>query len=217
MLTTPADFLAETSQLLNESATDTSVKRIGYFNRAMRRVKRMRKWSWNKKSHTLSVSAGVQSYDLTSVISDYNLQWGIYEVYIGGEKVTPSDYSRLSSVSGTSFGVSPDGKTITFTNTLDGSEDVVIWYSPRHTKATASDSTLSPSVPEDMLGPVCLLMKSYVHDGKRQRNDARNALLDFKEEIEEAILQDSAHKIKDLPHTLPNPLVYNRVRRTYRF
>lgn len=217
MLTTPNDFLVELSQMLNEKTTDTSSQRIGYFNRAMRRIKSVRKWSWNKKPHTLTVVADTQEYDLTDEISDYTPSWGVYEIYINGDKADPINYNLKNIAQGTHWYLKPDTKTIGFTNALDGTEEIIIWYYPQHTKATASNSTLSPELPESILGPACLLMKSFVHGGKRQRNDERNALLDYKEEIDEAVLQDASNKAKDLPQTIPTPLTYMRVKRTYRY
>lgn len=217
MLTTPNDFLQETSDLLNESQIDTSTKRVRFFNRAMRRVKKVRKWSWNKKAGTMTLSGGTQEYDLTGQFTDYNPQWGIYEVYLAGEKLSPVNYNQISTTTGDHFYLKPDGKTIGFTFEVEGDESVVVWYNPRHTNAAAYNSTLDVSVPEDMLGPVALLMKSYVHNAKRQRNDERNTLLEYKEEIEETVLQDASNKIKDLPNTVPTPFTYNGVRRNYRF
>lgn len=217
MITTIASICAETSHLLNEGSSDTSAKRISYGNRSIRRVLRVRKWNWAKKKHTLSVSVGVQEYDLSSVISDYNPMWGIFEVYIGGEKMNPIDYTQRLNTTSNNFYLKPDGVTIGFTNTLDGSEVIDIWYSAGWTNVSASDTVFNVSIPEDMLGAICLLMKAMVHGGKRQRYDERNALIDYKEEIGELVLQDASNKIKDLPQNVPTILTYNRVRRSYAY
>lgn len=217
MITTPNEFLVECSQMLKESTTDITSLRVGYFNRAMRMVKQERKWNWNKKEGTLSLSAGVQEYNLTTQFTDFNPMWGIYEVYVGGEKIDVCTYQQRNNVGSNHFYLKPDTKTIGFTSTLAGTEVITVWYNPRHTAATASGSTLDPAVPDDMLIPVCTLMKSLVHKGKRQRNDERNELLNYKEQIQTAIMQDAAHKVKDGP-TIVNPVrSYYGLRRTYRF
>lgn len=217
MVTSPQKFLDEVSTRLNESSTDTSSKRITAFNIAARRVKSMRKWRWNKKKHDLALTANIKTYDLTSVISDYDPMFGVYEVYVAGAKMTPIKYERRTETTGDFYCLDPNLKNIIFTGTIAGTEDIDIWYYPRHTDATAAVTTLDPSIPEYMLGPIGLLMKAIVHGGKRQRHDERNTLLDFKEEIGEAILADASNKPKDLPDTIPTPLTYNRVKRTYTY
>lgn len=217
MITTIAPICTETSHLLNEGSADTSAKRISYCNRAIRRVLRVRKWNWAKKKHTLDVDAAVQEYDLTTEISDYNPMWGIFEVYIGGEKMNPIDYTQRANTTSNNFYLKPDGVTIGFTNTLDGSEVIDIWYSAGWVNVTASDTAFNISIPEDLLGGICLLIKAMVHGGKRQRYDERNALIDYKEEIGELVLQDASNKIKDLPQNVPTILTYNRIHRSYAY
>lgn len=217
MITTMAAITTETSHLLNEGSADTSAKRIAYGNRAIRRVLRVRRWNWQKKPHTLSVSAGVQEYDLSSVISDYNPNWGIYEVYIGGEKVSPILYENAVDNTDIRFYLKPDGVTIGFTHPMVGDESIIIWYYPRWVNVSDTSTTFNISLPEDLLGAVCLLIKAMVHGAKRQRYDERNALLDYKEEIGELVLQDASNKIKDLPQNVPTIPTYNRLRRNYTY
>lgn len=217
MITTPNDFCQECTDLLNESALDTSAKRIRFFNRAMRAIKDVRKWSWNRVSGTLTMVVDTTEYDLTTAFSNYDPMWGIFEVYLGGEKIEPVDYTRKDDTTADKYYLKPDNKTIGFTFEVTGSENVVIWYTPSHTAATTAATTLVPSVPDSMLGPVALLMKSYVHGGKRQRVDQKNTLLEYKEAIGEAILKDASHKVKDAPHNIPTVFTYGRVKRTYRF
>lgn len=217
MLTTPHNFLQELSDLLNENVIDTSVKRVHYFNRAIRRIKRSKKWSWNRLPGTLTLVAGTQIYDLTVQFSNFNPQWGVFEVYLNGVKMTPIDYDRRLNTTSDRFYMKPDGKTIGFTAEIAGDEEIIVWYSPSHTDATAHDTTLDVAIPEDMLGPAALLMKSYLHGGKRQRADQRNALLEYKEELDEVVLQDAQHKIKDLPQNVPTIMTYRGVRRSYNY
>ena len=217
MLTTPEEFFIETSQLLNEGTTDTSAKMVGYFNRAIRRIRKVRAWEWDKRKHDLILSDGVQEYDLTSAITDYNPLWGIIEVYIGGEKAASCLYEKKDEVSGVAFYLTPDCKTIGFTADIDGTEDIDIWYRPRHIKVTAHNSTLTVALPDDLIDTVALLMKAFKHNGKRQRADYRNTMIDYKEEIEELIMQDAAPKIKDAPQTVTPVLGYYRVKRKYTY
>lgn len=217
MITTPNDFLVELSQMLKESTTDTSSLRVGYFNRSMRIVKQERKWNWNKIGGTMTLIAATQEYDLTVQFSDFNPMWGIYEVYVGGEKIDYCDYQQRNLVGDDHFYLKPDMKTIGFTSTIAGDEEIVVWYNPRHTNATAYNSTLTPSVPDDMLIPVCTYMKSLVHKGKRQRNDERNELLAYKEQLSTAIMQDASRKVKDGPTIVSPVRAYFKLKRNYRF
>lgn len=219
MITTPEPVLQETSNMLNESTTDTSAKRVSYFNRSVRKVISMRKWSWAKKKHDLAVSAGVQEYDLTSVISDYNIQWGIYEVWVGGKKIDPVNYDRRDNIAASDarFYLTPDNKKLGFTKTIDGTEDIDVWYYQVHVNAANHQASLNIPLPEDIQIAVALYIKHLVHEGKRQRYDSRNAILDFQQVIEELVLQDASNKAKDLPKTVPTVFTYARVRRIYRY
>ena len=217
IISTLSPILIETSNLLNEGSTDTSSKRISFGNRAIRRVLRVRRWNWARLSHTLTVVDDTQEYDLSSEISDYNPNWGIYEVYMDDEKMTPIDYNQKENTTSDHFYLKPDGKTIGFTNDIDGDEDIEIWHYPRWVNVSADDTTFNLSIPEDMLGAICLLMKAMVHGAKRQRYDERNALVDYKEEIEELVLQDASNKIKDLPQNVPTIFTYNKFNRTYSY
>lgn len=217
MITTPNDFLIELSDSLNETSTDTSAKRVRYFNRAARQVKKARKWSWNKKPATLTLVAGTKEYDMTVQAADFNPVQGIYEVYLAGVKMSPCSYEQVSAVTSEHFYLKPDNKTIGFTMDIAGNENIVVWYYPRHTSATTKDTVLDPSLPEDMIDPIVTLMKSFVHKGKRQRNDERNELLIYKEQIGDAILADAGHKIKDAPHTVTPVLGYHKIRRRYNY
>lgn len=217
MITTLSPILIETSYILNEGTTDTTAKRISFGNRAIRRVLQVRKWSWGKKDHTLTVIEGTQEYNLVDEISNYNPMWGVYEVYVGGEKIDPVEYSRRNDSSGNHFYIVPDTQTIGFTMDIDGTEDIVIWYYASWNNVSTTSENFDLTIPEQMLDAICLLIKSYVHDAKRQRYDARNALTDYKESIEELVLQDASNKAHDLPQVIPNVMEYHRARRTYSY
>lgn len=219
MTTTPNAILVEASQALNETSTDTSSKRVGYFNSAVRTVLGERKWSWSRKSHTLDTDDGIQEYDLSSEISDFDPERGIYEVYLAGVKIDYVEYSEKDNVSSENarWYWKPDGKTIGFTTEFDGTENVVIWYYAIHTNAANSGATLNIPIPEKMHTAIVLQIKALVHNGKRQRYDARNALLDYKEEIEKRILGDASNKGRDVPKVVNNVMRFFRFRRNYNY
>lgn len=219
MVTGPQAVLDEASALLKELSVETGTTRFIYLNRSVRRLLRVRRWEWAKVAHTLDTDNGVQEYDLTAEITDFNPQWGIYEVYIGGEKASPTPYDNISNQTNEKlFYLKPDGKTIGFIKALDGTEtDIVIWYYPRWVTVTSVSDTFNISLPEDVVSVVALHMKYLVHDGKRQRYDARNALLDYKEEVEELIMQDAGNKTKDSPKTIPPITSYYGTKRTYTY
>ena len=186
MITTAQPILAETSNILNESSTDTSTKRLSYFNRSCKKVFGIARWPWRKRKGTLDTDPGIQEYDLKTEFTDYDVQAGIESVWVGGEKILPMNYDRKADVDTPAtqkFYLTPDNRSIGFIKALDGTETVEIWYYAIHTYISASGESLVISIPDDISTAVAQYMKFLVHDGKRQRYDARNALLDFKEEI----------------------------------
>lgn len=218
MITTPESCLAAVSRRLKETVTDTSSLRVGYFNDSGKHILSLYKWGWSRRKHDLDVDDGVQTYDLTSEISDYSPERGIWEVYVGGEKIDPVNYDRRdSAVGGTQqkFYLDPTDKTIGFTKDLDGTEDIDIWYYASWTDASLYNSTLTLPLPENILILFALYMKHLVHDGKRQRYDARNALLDFQEVLQNIIAQQGSSKIKDLPRHVPKLYAYTGFKRVY--
>lgn len=218
MITTILPLLQTTSRLLKESTTDTSTLRIGYGNDSIRYLLGLYKWSWSCLSHTLDVDADVQEYDLTTEITDYSVDRGIKEVYVAGSKIVPIAYANRGTVSEGNtqrFYLTPDGKTIGFIKTIDGTEDIDIWAYREHTDVAASGTTLNIPLPDNMRLPVSLYMKALIHSGKRQRNDATNALLEFKQALDSIIPQEGAAKIKDAPPTVGNIFNYTGFKRTY--
>lgn len=218
MITTLLPILNTVSRKLKETTTDTSSRRIGYCNDAIRYILSLYKWGWSKKKLDLTVSATVQEYDLTSQASDYSVVRGIYEVYSGDDQVDPVPYSNRDSVSSSSsqyFYLMPDDKTIGFTLDLDGTEDIDIWYYPVWTDVSDSTSTLPISIPDALQECIAFYVKYLVHDGKRQRFDARNALLNFKQALDSIIPQQASGKIKDQPRRVYNYFSYLNFKRTY--
>lgn len=218
MITTPAAFLTETSNMLNESTVDNGTKRISYFNRSVRKVLSMKKWGFEKKKGTLTLSAGVQTYSLVTQFADYNPLKGIVSVWVNGQKIDSIDYDEKADVTSPATQkcyLEPDNETIGFRKEIDGTEVIEVLYYANHTAVTASTETLAFDIPDEMILPIALYMKHLVHEGKRQRYDSRNALLDFKEEIDNLRPMAASKKMKDRPRVVSNIFRYNRVRRSY--
>lgn len=218
MITTPAAFLTETSNMLNESTVDNGTKRISYFNRSVRKVLSMKKWGFEKKKGTLTLSAGVQTYSLTTLFSDYNPLKGIVSVWVNGQKIDSVDYDEKADITSPATQkcyLEPDNETIGFRKEIDGTEVIEVLYYANHTAVTASTETLAFDIPDEMILPIALYMKHLVHESKRQRYDSRNALIDFKEEIDNLRPMAASKKMKDRPRVVSNIFRYNRVRRSY--
>lgn len=218
MITTPAPVLSELSGMLNESTTDTSSKRLGYFNRSVRKVLSVKKWGFEKRTRTLTLVAEIQTYDLTAQFIDYNPIKGIISVWVNGAKIDSIDYDEKADVAtpaSQKFYLDPDNQTIGFRKTIAGDEEIKVIYYANHTYVTAQGETLTFDIPDDMILPIALYMKHLVHEGKRQRYDSRNALIDFKEEIDSLRPMAGSKKIKDRPRTVGNIFRYNRVKRSY--
>ncbi len=218
MVTSAAPVLTEVSQILNESTTDTGTKRLGYFNRSVKKVLSMKKWGFEKRKRTLTLTAGVQTYDLTAQFSDFNTLKGIISVWVGGKKIDSIDYDEKADVSAPAtqkFYLEPGNETLGFRKTIVGNETIEVWYYANHTNISTSAEVLTFDIPDEMVLAIAIYIKFLVHDGKRQRFDARNALLDFKEEIDNLRPMAATKKIKDRPRTVGNIFKYNRVRRVY--
>lgn len=218
MITTAQPILAETSQILNESTTDTSSKRIGYFNRSCKKVFSMYRWPWKKRKRTLTVEDGVQEYVLTTQFSDYDVNYGIDSVWVGGVKIGTINHDKKADIDNPDeqvFSLTPDKKSILFEKELDGTETVEIWYYAIHTYVSSANESLTVPIADDVSTAIALYMKHLVHEGKRQRYDSRNALLDFKEEIDTLRPVAASKKIKDAPRVMASPFAYLRHKRTY--
>ena len=218
MITTAAPVLSEVSGMLNEATVDTSSKRIGYFNRAVRKVLSMKKWGFEKRKRTLTLAAATQTYDLAAQFSDYNPLKGIISVWLGGEKIDSIDHDTKADITtpaSQAFYLDPDNQTLGFRKDIVGDEVIEVWYYAHHTYITTSAEALTFNIPDEMIMAIAIYLKHLVHDGKRQRFDARNALLDFKEEIDVLRPMAATKKIKDRPRTVGNIFHYNGVKRVY--
>jgi hypothetical protein len=218
MLTTIYPILQAVSRKLKEDTTDTSTLRVGYTNDAIRYILGLYKWGWSIKKKDLTTISGVQEYDLTSEISDYSVIRGIYEIYSNEEKLDPVPYENKDSVSSNTlnyFYLKPDDKTLGFTASITGSENIDIYYYPEWTDVGGYTDTISVPIPESMVELIALYVKHLVHEGKRQRFDSRNALLDFKQALDTLIPQQGSAKIKDKPRRVYNFFSYLGFKRNY--
>lgn len=218
MITTAAPVLTELSGMLNESSADTSTKRIGYFNRSVRKVLSMKKWGFEKRTRQLTLTAGVQTYDLTAQFSDYNPLKGIISVWVNGAKIDSIDYDEKADVATPASQrcyLDPDNQTLGFRKEIAGDETILVLYYANHTYVTTNNEALTFDIPDDMVLAIALYMKHLVHEGKRQRYDSRNSLLDFKDEIDSLRPMAATKKMKDRPRTAPNIFRYNRIKRSY--
>lgn len=217
MLTTALPILQLVSRKLKETTTDVTSLRVGYISDSCKHILGIYKWGWSRKKHDLVLTAGVQEYNLSTILTDYSPVRGIFEVYVAGEQIDPVPYNNKDAASTTeqSFYLLPDDKTIGFTVALDGTEDIDIWYYADWVTVTTSTDTFNVSIPETLLEAIALYVKYFVHDGKRQRFDARNALLDYKQEIDTIIPQQGSGKIKGLPRRIYNFFSYMGFKRTY--
>lgn len=215
MITTPQKVLDACSRSLNEGTTDVTAKRIGIFNDAMHHVLAQYKWEWARKYHALNADDGETTFVLSTEITDYDITWGIHQVDFT-DRMFPVFYEDRATFHSERFTLTPDKKQIIFTKAFTGNGNTVgIWYYAEHTDVTAAGTTLSVPIPEAYLNLVAKYMKYLVHDGKRQRNDARNAILDFQEILEQSTMKNASQKAKDLPMVMRSPLAYAGFRRTY--
>ena len=219
MITTLLPILQTVSRKLKETTTDTSSLRIGYANDAIRYLLGVYKWGWSRKKKDLVVVAADQEYVLTTEITDYSTIRGIFEIYSGDDKLDPVPFNNTASVSSSTeqfFYLKPDDITLGFTLSITGTENIDIWYYAEWTNVADSTSTLSISIPESMIELIALYIKYLIHDGKRQRFDSRNALLDFKQALDTLIPQQASAKIKDQPRRVYNMFSYLGFKRTYK-
>lgn len=216
MITTPQKVLNKVSAKVNELTTITSGQRFEFLNLSVQALLDYSKWKFAKKKHTLTVVAADQEYDLTSEISDYNPLWGVDIIYVGGEQIYPKPYEDKALYTNVqSFCFLPDEKSIYFTKALDGTEVIEIWYFQRHIDVDETTDALNVSLPEATMKGITLYMKHLIHDAKRQRNDARNAILDFQEAMEELTMQSASKKAKHSSNAIRSPLQHVGAVRNY--
>lgn len=226
MVLTALPLLQKVSYLLKETTTDTSVSRISSLDQAIRAVLGEHKWRFKLKLGNLILVASTQTYDLTSASvladGDYDLETGIFEVWdnttAGSEgKIDPVHYDRKEETDVQKIYLTPDNKTLGFTKGIVGTENYDVWYYAQHKDLASSTATLNVPIPEAFIQAIALYCAKLVHDGKRQRYDSRNKMLEYQEEISKLRLKASGNKIKDLPKTIPTVFQYTGFRRSYRY
>lgn len=196
MITTPEIILRDVSYQMGEEVFDTSSVRISYFNRAYQYYLSLNKWSFKIKDYSLTTTTNTE-YDLTSLISDYSQSDGLYEVRnSGGELVEFINYvdkDLPSSTNKNHYYITPDGKKIGFTSHTAGDVYNLKYYAVL-TPVSSYNETLNIPIPEHHAQPITTYIMFLIHNRKRQRNDARNCILDFKEQLEETLMKDANYK-----------------------
>lgn len=200
LITTAEPVLKRASARLNEKNVVTDANRMSYFNQAADHVIGYSKWDWAKKEVTLTLTLNQTTVDLEDEIADYNSMWGLSD--------DASDYDDTVKVK-----LSEDNKTLNILQDVAAGTQLKLWYYQSHTDVTSSTTTLSVPFPKEMMTALVLYIKHLVHDGKRQRNDARNAILDYQEVMEELVVQGASKKSSSKPKQIPHPL--SGFRRTY--
>lgn len=202
MVLTAEPILQGVSSDLRELTTDTGTRRVAFFNKAVKHVLGKFKWTWSRKTDALTTTVAVQTYDLTTELDDYSPLRGVFKVYQDGEEIT-------------AFEMSDDGKSITFVNTIDGAEDIDICYYAEHLDITLHTATLNIPLPEEIGSLVGAYILFLEHRSKKQRNDARNAMIDFTDMLDDLRPQDASNKASAAKKRIQPVMQYMRFKRTY--
>lgn len=199
MITTPRPILELTSTLLKENNPDLSFNRVVLFRTAVNKLLSEHKMKFARKSYNINVPPNTQSltFDLLT-IADFDPHFGV-------DAITP-DGMRYELTNNTML-------KVTGVNTNLPTVITVFYYAIIPTTFTSAEQVLPFSIPDKAALAIALLIKSYVHDSKRQRLDARNALLDYKEEIGNLRLQ--MENWAEKPKTFVNKAAAYIASRTY--
>lgn len=215
MITTAMPVLVTASAELNEKTTDASGKRVSYFNSAVSHLLSQFKWAWARKKGTITITSDTE-YDLTALFPDYNSSWGIHSVEgADGKPLSSLDYTERKNFTSPYMSISPDNKSLVLTSTFTIGTVLTVWYYAKCIKVSDPSTTLSLPIPEQMEEALAIYVKYKTHTGKRQRYDARNALLDFKEKLDQLRLQEASNKIQSRPKIVPNFAQQVGLRRRY--
>lgn len=222
MITTIEPLLIEVSHMLGESTTDSSTSRIGFANRAINYIFQQYAWSFRRKKQTLTTTVNTQEYDLTdsSIITDgdYDPTFGIYQVWNGTAKLSPILFDNVDNYSSNdSYSISPDGKKIIFTSPQTSATNYDLWYYAGYVSVASKTTPLKTSIPETFSIAICTYIRHLIHDRKRQRNDARNMLLDCQEQLSDLRMAQGKSKAQGLKRNIPTPLQYAGFRRSYNY
>lgn len=216
MITTPEIILTKVSNDLRESSVDISNRRVSYFNDAVEQVLSEYKWKWARRKHVLDVSGGEESYDLTDEISDYAVDDGIHIIKIDGAEIFPYSFDNDDDdVSKQHFTLSPDNKTLSFMKDITGTEVVEIWYYAEHTRVASYNTALTLSIPPKVGNLIANYMRFLEHNGKRQRNDARNAMIDYADLLDKLRPKDASKKATKGPNAIQPVMRYFNFTRRY--
>lgn len=201
MVTTAEKILERASRELGEPTVDLSATRITYFNEAYQYYLSLHKWSFKIKKGTLTTD-GSPEYDLTTLFPDYSTTDGIYMIKNGDVILTPIDFAD-AGVYKTYGGkqcyyLTPDGKSLGLIGVSSGTTLDVYYYAVLR-EITDATEALNIPIPEAHIRPIVTYLKHIVYDRKRQRNDARNMILDFQEQLEEMVTKDADNKTSKLP------------------
>lgn len=207
-------ILRSVSNKLKETSTIITADRIESAVSGIRMVLNECKFPWSRKKYTLDVSSKAKEYDLTSLITDLDMTWGLHMIEMGGLEMLPCDYQDRA-LNSNKYYLLPDEKSIGFTDELAGNEVIDIWYYANLTKPAAYTTTLNLAIPDAITDLCALATKYIIHEGKRQRNDARNALIDYQAEKEKVVMKKAANKAHNLPKRVPNVFQYYGFNRTY--
>lgn len=200
LITTAEPVLKRASARLNEKIVVVDAQRLSFFNQAVDQVLGYSKWDWAKKEATITFDAGQTTVDLETEIADYNSMWGLSD--------EASDYDDSIKVQ-----LSKDNKTLTILQDVAAGDQLKVWYYQAHIDVTSATTTLNVTLPKEVMSALTLYIKHLVHDAKRQRNDARNAILDYQEKMEELVVQGASKKSSSKSKQIQSPLA--NYRRTY--
>lgn len=215
MITTAKPILDEVSLvLLKEPTSDYSTARLTAFKSALDKFLTEYKWKWSILTQDFTLTSPTKSYDM-SALPTYNPSWGMDEIWVGEVLVLPIDYTeRFDTFSDLRYYMSRDNMTLYFTETPD--DEVNAGYYGGQSVVPSSESTsldikISPSAQHAL----ALLTQHFVHLGKRQRLDARNALLDYQQEVNNLRPQEGSKKGRHAHKKFQNVMTATSFRRTY--
>lgn len=176
------------SDELFESSLDSSSGRIRKINRGVLRATLDGRWKWRRTKDTITTVVDKAAYSLPS---SFDYPGGMYEVWDGNTQIFPDDYDNLNSKDWAGiknleyYAISPYKEEIILYPTPSSVEDITLIHYAIPPKITSTSSEWSPSIPRKFLRLVVLATKYLIHRGKRQRNDARNTILEYKEVLKE--------------------------------
>ena len=216
MSVTLVDGLADLSRELGESSTDTSTKRINYYNDAVQRFFNERKWPFALISDISQTSvSGTQTY---KVPSDCRKPGGIKYIQYDDAEYKPVPYHERDNDKydgGNWFYYSPDFSTFTFLKDItDDGKTITIWYyavPERQTDTSTGEFTL---LPDRYRQAVAFLAAAFVLWGRHMNTDANNKYSLYVQQIKDITLQQS-ERPNNLPRTFGHYLKHVNWRRKY--